>query len=73
MSYDTHADQSNPYGPTNMSSVVSTSRPLTHLPLCVQSVAELMEFSPADALQLVATGKATFYLGDHKVKEREEI
>lgn len=32
-----------------------------------QSVSELLEFSPADALQLVATGKATYYLGDHKV------
>lgn len=27
-----------------------------------------MAFSEADALQLVATGKATYYLGDHKVR-----
>ena len=34
-----------------------------------QSVSELLDFSPADALQLVANGKATYYLGDHKVRK----
>lgn len=33
-----------------------------------QSVSELLEMTEGDALQLVATGKATYYMGDHNVR-----
>jgi topoisomerase IA-like protein len=34
--------------------------------LLTQSVAELLAFTKEDALQLMETGKATYFLGDHK-------